>query len=160
MLHTPQKLSRFEVDQSIRVEELKNDTIIGLANEENSFAAVLSAKNKHHIYEYFRHIGKPKRFGPITFAAAIICAIKHCPYKIKELLIDIEYPGYEILITSYLKNYFPNLLVYFGVIGKKSPAHHAAYGVHIGKRKPDFKIGLSEIERITKNDPRTVTRAD
>ncbi len=143
-----QKLFRFEVDQSIRVEELSGDTIVALANTERKFTVILTAKVKKRLYERFRCLGQPKRFAPKVFSALIIFIIKNSGLKFTELVIDIEYPGYEILITNCLSKYFPELLVYFSVIGKKSPAHYAAYGVHTKKSMADVAVTLKEILKL------------
>ncbi len=145
-----QKLFKFEVDQSIRVEELTRDTFVALANSENNFVVRLSSKDKRRLCEYFRQIGQPKRFAPKVFSAIIILAVRNFKNNVGELLVDIEYPGYELLITDIIKGQFPNILIYFGVIGKKSPAHYAAYGTYLSKRKLDLVVGYKEILRILK----------
>lgn len=133
-----QKLYRFEVDQSVRIEELNRPSIVGLANTEDSISIKLNIRTKRQLHEHFRRLGQPKRFAPKVFAGIIVFAIKNYNKDISELLIDIEYPGYEILISQILKKHFPELLVYFGVIGKKSPAHYVAYGVHKGNKEVDL----------------------
>ena len=155
-----QKLFRFEVDQSIRVEELTKDTIIGIANNEEAFTLRIKSKTKRHVYEYFRRWGKPKKFGPATLAAGIIVAVGKSTSRVSELIIDIEYPGYEITIQKIIQQAFPNIMIYFGLIGKKSPAHHAAYGVHVEKKISTWVAERQELMRLIKNDPRTVTPPD
>jgi len=143
-----QKLFRFEVDQSIRIEELSNDTFLALANDESSFVVKLPIKAKRKLYEKFRCLGQPKKFAPKVFASLICCAIEQSGLKFSELIIDIEYPGYELLITNFLSTIFPEMLIYFSVIGKKSPAHYAAYGAHISKRKPDFSASDKDVKLL------------
>jgi len=143
-----QKLFRFEVDQSIRVEELTDNTVIAVANNENQRTIVIGSRVKRRILEYYRRIGKPKKFAPHIFVAGMILLIKDSEFKIDGLVIDIEYPGYEMLIIDLLHAYYPQLEVYFSVIGKKSPAHSAAYGVHIGKKNADRSAGFAEIFAI------------
>ena len=152
-----QKLFRFEIDQSVRVEELNKDTIIGLANIEFSYTAVISAKVKRKLYEVYRLQGKRKQFAPRVFAAAIVATMQKSGYKFHDIIVDIEYPGYELEIAKTVNAAFPDLNVYFGSIGKKSVAHYVAYGVHIRRIKENISIRIDDLLNATKNDPRTVT---
>jgi len=52
------------------------------------------------------------------------------------------------------------MLIYFGIIGKKSSAHFAAYGVHKNKKTADAVVGVNIILNLIKNDPGTVTPPD
>ena len=136
---------RFEADQSVRVEELTDDTIIAIANAESKQAVIITSRAKRRLLEYYRRLGKPKRFAPHVFSAGLALMILNSNFRVDEIVIDIEYPGYETEIIDLLKKHFSRLLVYFSVIGKKSPAHFVAYGVHKGKIKPDFSVGFDEI---------------
>ncbi|MEK9132793.1 MAG: hypothetical protein AAB606_03755, partial [Patescibacteria group bacterium] len=158
----PQKLFRFEIDQSIRIEELNKDTIIGLANKENSFTSVLHRKVKRHFYEVCRKQGLKKQFGPLVFTAGIVAALQKSTFIFREITIDFEYPGYELFIERIIKKFFPDLFVSFSSIGKKSLAHYAAYGVYINKKTADAKISIAEfLEVIQKlKDRSTVTPLD
>jgi len=143
-----QKLFRFEADQSVRVEELTDDTIIAIANYESGRAIVITSRIKRRLLEHYRCLGKPKKFAPHVFAASLVLMIVNSEFRVDELVIDIEYPGYETAIIDLLQKYSPKLTVYFSIIGKKSPAHFVAYGVHKGKRKPDQSTKFDEILAI------------
>lgn len=145
-----QKKFRFEVDQSIRIEELTDDSIIAIANKENSFSIRLPAKSKQRLYRYYKNFGKPKKFGPDVFSAAMVVAIEQSGFRVSELVIDIEYPGYELSMRKILTEHFPKMLIYFGVIGKKSPAHLVAYGVHAKKRKHNAVVIDKDMLKIIK----------
>lgn len=145
-----QKKFRFEVDQSIRIEELTDDSIIAIANKENCFSVKLSTKSKQQLYRYYKNLGKSKKFGPDVFSAATVAAIRLSGFRVPELVIDIEYPGYELGIRKILVRHFSKMLVYFGVIGKKSPAHFVAYGVHVKKRKHDAVVTDKDVLKIIK----------
>ena len=145
-----QKLTRFEVDQSIRVEELNRDTFIGLANTESYLILKLTARTKRRLFEHFRRLGQPKKFAPTVFASAIVLSVKASIPSVSDLIIDIEYPGYELLIINLIKKQLPDILVYFSIIGKKSPAHFAAYGAHLNKKTADLTVAAAEILRIIK----------
>lgn len=155
-----QKLFQFEIDQSIRIEELNKDTILGLANKEKFYAVIISAKTKRRLFEIYRLQGRRKQFAPFIFAAAIVLILQKSGYKFYDIIIDIEYPGYELKITDFIKKFFPEINIYFSKIGKNSAAHYAAYGVYIGKIKINNFLNFSDLFKIIKNDSRTVTYPD
>lgn len=140
-----QKLYRFDADQSIRIEETNRDTIIAIANTEQSFAIKIPRRAKRQVFEYFRRKGIPKQFAPRTFASAIIIALQKSKFQIQDLVIDIEYPGYEKEIINWISKSFPHIAIYFTEIGKKSPAHYAAYGVFIKKRRANSVVSAREL---------------
>ena len=152
---------KVEVDQSVRIEELTKDTILGIANKQVSFTVVVSKRTKRVLREMFRVQGRTKKFAPYLFAAAIVEGLKHAPFQTSDIIVDIEYPGYEREIIQIIKQVYSGIEVYFTAIGKKSYAHFTAYGVYIGKRKADLRIDTKKIAEIlfgeTKNGPRTVT---
>ncbi|MFH1354514.1 MAG: hypothetical protein ABIH36_04530 [bacterium] len=154
-----QKLYRFEVDQSVRIEELNRDTIIGLANEEHAFTFKVPRGVKRRLYETFRREGKPKLFGPRVFASAVALTIVRSGFRIQELIIDLEYPGYDEQIIEIISGFFPSVMVVFTSIGKNSPAHEAAHFTY--KRR--LKVNVIANQRDIKNtlskakDRRTVT---
>lgn len=143
-----QKLFRFEADQSIRIEKLTDDTVIAIANGENRHAIVITSRVKRRLLEYYRKLGKPKKFAPHVFAAGLALMVNDSKFRVDELIIDIEYPGHELSIINLLQKHAPRMEVYFSVIGKKSPAHFAAYGVHRKKIEPDKQTGFAEILAI------------
>ncbi len=155
------KTSKTEVDQSVRIEELTKDTIVGIANKEVSFTIIVSKRTKRVLLEMFRVCGKPKKFAPYVFAAAIGLGIKQAPFKSSDLIVDIEYPGYEQEILRIIRQMNPEIEVYFTTIGRKSFAHYAAYGVYTGKRNADMRIDTRKFIKIlfkeNKNGSRTVT---
>ena len=154
---------KIEVDQSVRVEELTRDTILGIANERVSFTIVIPRRAKRVLHEKFRRQGKPKKFAPYVFAAAISEALQRAPFQSSDVVIDIEYPGYEQEILEIVKRRHPEIEVYFTSIGKKSPAHFAAYGVHTGRKSADQIISITKLLKLMeeiKNGPRAVTRRD
>lgn len=158
--HKTQKLFRFEIDQSVRIEELNRTSIIGIANKEQTYTISVSNKVKRRLQEGYRRRGLPKLYAPQVFTAAIIVGLNQSGIKVHELVIDIEYPGYETTILFMINNHFPSMSVFFTSIGRKSPAHYAAYGVYIKKSKPDFSASTIELQEVIKNGPRTVTPPD
>lgn len=155
-----QKLYRFDVDQSIRIEELAKDSIIGIANKENFFTLVVPSRVKRRLREEFRKQGKPKQFGPQFFASAIVIAMQQSGLRFQELIVDTEYPGYEREMSQIIASHFRDIIIHFSPIGRKSPAHYAAYGVHIKKKSGSHKAGTAEILQTLKYGLRTVTPLD
>ena len=155
-----QKLYRFEVDQSIRIEQMNKDTIIGIANQEQAITTKVPKRVKRRLQERYRLQGRPKLFAPQLFAAAIAVSLKHAHFRVHDLVIDIEYPGYEREIMRTIQLLHPSLSIYFTTTGRKSPAHYAAYGAYINKIKVDLFVSTKDILNATKNGPRTVTPLD
>ena len=157
------KTGKVEIDQSIRVEELTKDTIVGIANKQVSFTLIIPRRAKRVLYEEFRRQGKPKKFAPYVFAVAVSEALQRAPFHSSDIVIDIEYPGYEREILQIVKQRHPEIEIYFTSIGKKSPAHFAAYGVYKGRKNTDQKISTTKLLKLieeTKNGSRAVTRRD
>lgn len=141
----------YHLDQSIRIEQTNKDTIIGLANmaNEKSYTLIISARIKRQIQEHYRRHGLPKRYMVDLFIAAVILTIKRSHFSISELAIDQEYPGYENLIITIIEKYSKgNIKVHVATIGKHSPAHLAAYGVYIHKRKANGQATFQSLMKI------------
>ncbi len=139
------KLYRFEVDQSVKIEQLNQDTILGVANKKMSISYVISRKTKRHFNEYFRRQGQPKKCAPTIFAAAIVIALKKEKINPGSLVIDTEYNRYEKLIRSFIEGFFSQTVVSLQRVGKNSPAHVVAYYVHTGRIKPNGVITRYDI---------------
>lgn len=151
---------KVEVDQSVRVEELSRDTIIAVANKEFEYAARFPRRLKRQLYELFRLRGMRKKFGPWVFAAAVAQLLKKSNIKVSDVVIDIEYPGYERDILTIIKNILSDMYVSFTAVGKNSPAHEKAFFALKGKRAieaifyySDFRTWLEAKQK----DWRTVT---
>ena len=108
-------VKKLEVDQSVRIEELTKDTILGIANEQVSFTAIVPKRVKRALHEEFRRQGKPKKFAPYVFATAVSALIQRMPFKSSVIVIDIECPGYEQEILEIVKQCHPQMEVYFTV---------------------------------------------
>lgn len=139
---------KVEIDQSGRIEETNRNTIVGLANKEISFTALIPAKIKRQLLEEFREQGKPKIFPIVIFAHAVLEIIKRSHLGITDLVIDVEYPGHEGTIANIINSGLEKEIdISFKSIGKKSKAHYVAYGVFTGRNKPDVKLGLKDFYR-------------
>jgi len=151
-----QKLVRFEVDQSIRVEEYTKDTVIAIANKENNFSVVIPRKVKRTLRNDLLKFDS-KEFTPAMFAFGIVSAIKHSKLIVHELAIDIEYPGHENIITGIISSVFPQIEIDFVQIGKKSPAHYSAYSVYKKQKTADYIADINDIALNAENALGAVT---
>ena len=152
--------SKVEVDQSVRIEELTRDTIISVANKEFEYAVRFPARLKRQLYELFRLRGRRKKFGPWVFAAAVAQLLEKSNIRVSDVVIDIEYPGYERDILMIIKNMHSDMYVSFTTVGKNSPAHEKAYFALKGKRTVESTLHYSDFRawiEAKQKDWRTVT---
>lgn len=143
-----QKLFYFEVDQSIRIENISDDSFVAIANEEIFYTLKIDKKVKRSIFEYYRCKGNLKFFAPQLFAAVIILGMRKSCLRFIDLGLDMEYPGYERTIIKLIKQNFLDVHIEFKKIGKKSMAHFAAYGAFKGKRKINIQSDINELLTI------------
>ena len=125
----------FEVDQSIRIEELGKPTIIGIALGNMQFTAKLLPETKKEILRTYQKTNKPALFAVHTFAYAVAQTCKAADIYPSRMIIDTEYSGFDRPIRDIIKLYLPDTNVLFGQIGKHSPAHTACWEVNRGKKK-------------------------
>ncbi|MBI2597071.1 VCBS repeat-containing protein [Candidatus Daviesbacteria bacterium] len=126
-----QRLTTFEVDQSIRVEDKTADTILAIANIESSFITKLDKKQKQILFKKYSQNNQSKKFGFEIFAQMVVASIIKSGLTVTDLVIDIEYNKHEMDIAAIIRKSFPKMGIYFKSIGKHSPAHLAAYTTHI-----------------------------
>jgi len=143
-----------EIDQSGKIENTSKNTIVGFSNSVSK-SIIIYAKDKKKLQELFREAGKHRIFVYRVFAILIFILIKDYLNKIKEIVIDEEYPGKFNLIKNYLYREitlidpdFSIERIVFKRIGKKSRAHYVAYGTAIGKRKADKTVNAKDILKI------------
>jgi len=156
-----QKLYRFEVDQSIRFEEFARDTIIALANGEQQTTISIPRKLKLELLKKAEENNdNRKKLAPSVVASVIVLAIQQLQATVHELVIDTEYPSHDDTIASIIKKTFPAIEISFEKIGKKSPAHFAAYGVYKKQKTADYIAGIDNSAHKTENALRTVLYKD
>jgi hypothetical protein len=137
------------IDQSGRVEYTSHNTIVAFSNGKQKAIKIL-ARTKRQLQEIFRRKGAPNLFVYRTFATLIFLLVKNELCKIKQIVIDIEYPGQDKLIKDILlelirKNHLNEPEISFQKIGNKPKVHYAAYDVFIQKKKASQVINLEEI---------------
>src|SRR4030042_4295112 len=122
-----QKSTIFEVDQSNRIEELNRDSFVSIANKELAYTIRLLSKDKKQLHDNYKQKRKNRRFiGWQTFVKAVASAVRLSNFRVTDLVIDFEYPGYEQEIPGLFKQLLPEVEISFKSIGKKSPAHQSA----------------------------------
>src|SRR3989339_941945 len=138
----------FEVDQSNRIEELNRDRFISIADKDLAYTIKLSAKDKKALYDDYKQRRKNRRFvGWHIFAKAVATAVNLSGFRVTDLVVDFEYPGYEQAITGLLKQLLPRTEVSFKSIGKHSPAHQAAWQANKGSAKVQGIITSEQIKK-------------
>ena len=119
-------MSYIEVDQSGKVEDLRQDTIVAFSNDRFS-SVYLDRRIKRDIFLNYRH--KVRQIVQKVFAICIFYLLEtHIENKHK-VIICTEYPGWEAFIKRELYrllNKNDDDIVTFGNIGKKSRAHSIA----------------------------------
>ncbi|MBI5470382.1 hypothetical protein HY968_03655 [Candidatus Kaiserbacteria bacterium] len=146
-----QKLYRFEVDMSMKIENYSADSIIAIANTEQSFTIEVSRKVKQTLRDRTRHLNKSKRFLPAVFALGIVEALRNMETRVHELVIDTDYLTYDALITRIIHEFFPTIHLSFDQVGKHSTAHLAAYKVHKNKKAADMVAAIESFSIKTEN---------
>ncbi len=149
----------FEVDQSIRIEDLGSPTVIGFALGNITFTAVLHQRLKKNLLRTYQKVNTPNFFGPKTFAHGVIEVFKAANIYPAQVTIDTEYTGYEHEIRRMFSSYFPQTEIVFQPIGKRSLAHEAVILVHRGKKGADVQLEQKEndqgLQALRALSPRT-----
>lgn len=133
----------WEVDQSNRIEELNKNSFVAICRNGTGFCIKIPKKIKKTIYEFYKTNKNTKFFGPQIFARSITSLLRKEKFIPARLEIDLEYPGYEDLITRTIRTYSHQIGVLFKQIGKSSPAHLLAYG--FGRKKKNKKPTVEPI---------------
>lgn len=143
---------RYEIDQSGKVEETSQNTVIALSNSKN-FSVMITAREKRKLQEYFRRNGTPKLFVYITFTTLLIEVIKHAGFKVSvNILIDTEYPGHEKPITKMLHRFIDTdtVCLSWGFVGRGSKSHDLAIKVFKGKLKANENLKAEKVWKMAK----------
>jgi hypothetical protein len=144
-----------EVDQSVKIENTRADTVLAFADGE-SYAILIPAAVKRLCLVALRERRKLARIRVIRlFSAALFLLMEPHWNRIREVTIDIEYTGWEADIKAALVRhlrakglYMPEYGIHFRRIGKKSPAHKLALLVYRGGAEPNRRIAAEELLRL------------
>ncbi|MDL1912344.1 hypothetical protein FBQ81_16900 [Chloroflexi bacterium CFX6] len=143
---------KVEVDQSGKIGDTKVPTVLAFSNG-RKYAVLIPATVKRKIIEKLRHQGRSGRFlYSKLFAVGLYLLLKDHIRQLKEIVIDVEYPGWNAEIKLYLLNMlrrrdieFDPSRIHFHTIGKKSNAHTKAIAVYKKVEKADKTITMEEI---------------
>src|SRR3990167_10182095 len=134
----------------MKIENTSKHTYLAFSDHQH-FVLKISSVEKRKLQKYFRAVGKPKLFIYLTFAALIILLLKNFKSKHYQAIVDVEYPGRNNLIKSFIKLYGQGLSIKdisFHQIGKKSRAHYLASGTAIKKLSPDMIVNAKQVLKI------------
>lgn len=145
---------RVEIDQSVKIEQLNRDTILGLSNG-TQFIVTIPSKVKRKLQEEFRSRGKVKLFRYRLFMAGVVLLVRYA--RIDEgvsICLDREYAGKEQMLTSMFLEMWSRFDLdvppfEIGEIGKRSTAHDVCFQVLRKRRKPNRVLGYGELKKLT-----------
>ena len=131
-----------EVDVSGQLSDTKN-TVFAFSNGE-SYAIVVSGKAKRVVLRAHRaSMNRPKDFSLQFYLAGLKILFFSSKKNLTSVVLDREIVGHETKIKAALSSYFDSLEI--RTIGRKSAAHHLAYGIYTGKKKPNKIVKEKEI---------------
>ena len=137
---------RVEIDQSNKVED-SGDTFLAFSNG-IAYTIRVPFRVKRVGIDLLRQRGKSKRTATLMlFAACVFLLVEDHLSEIDTIILDNEYDGREADVRSFLFEYIkkqgqyflPNRIV-ISLIGKKSEAHHLAWGSYRRKIAVDRTI--------------------
>ena len=144
--------SSVEVDISGRVEDTSTDTIFAFSNSDQ-YKLKLSKKVKRECILLLRKLGKHgKTFYLQIYCCGLYFLLKNSIDKVSLITLDEEYRGRDKDVKRITLGYFfrknkdisPDK-IRFELIGRKSPAHFAAFTCHQDRTKADGSITTLEI---------------
>lgn len=150
---------KIEIDQSVKIEQSAQDTILAMANDLTR-AIIIPANVKRIALNDMRRQGKNQRTAYYKlFAAGLFLLLKPRLQTICQqdeiIVIDTEYVGKEAAIKGMLLRYIqqqgisiPKNHIYFAQVGKSSSAHIVGWQVQRKLRNADEVISLEEIRTL------------
>jgi hypothetical protein len=141
-----------QVDQSIKIENTSQDTVLALANDISS-SVLVPASVKRICLQELRERGIQGNPAVLrVFAAALFLLIEDKLPALEHFAIDKEYPGHDSQVKSMLVNWirrsrprFDPAHIIFVRVGKQSPAHKHAIRIVRGKTLPERVLTVREI---------------
>lgn len=148
-------MTNVDVDQSGKTSNLAVDTVLAFSNDLNR-AILVPAQVKRAIVQVLRARGKSGTRAAIQlFAAGLFLLLKDALNRVDQIVIDVEYTGYDADIRSMLLNWiwrvdpvFEKERLIFRHIGKNSPAHKLAIDVYRGRRDADGRVSEADLLAI------------
>lgn len=143
---------RYEIDQSGKIEQTHLNTVLAVSNGKKR-TVFLTKKEKRLLQRLFRAQGKRSGFVYEVFSVLVSLLIFQAEPE-KKVILDNEYLGHEgaikARILEILKTlgYQREVVIYFGFVGKQSPAHRLAVKTARGEMKPTKKVKLEEVVKL------------
>ncbi|MBP9690659.1 hypothetical protein KBD81_01120 [Candidatus Woesebacteria bacterium] len=140
---------RVEIDQSGKIENTSQDTIIAFTNGVRKTIKI-TARDKRILQSRFREKYQSRLYVYRTFTALIYLLVRDHLQQISILVIDIEYEGREKslkeMILEYIRKDGKNEpTIDFRRIGNRPPVHVLAYSTFTKKLKPDMIARWNEV---------------
>ena len=148
-------MANIEVDQSGKMGDLGVDTVLAFSNT-FSRAIVVPGQVKRALLQKLRERGKSRTRATIQlFAAGLFLLLNEALDEVDQIIIDVEYTGYDADIRSMLLNWiwqtdptFEKERLIFDFIGKDSSAHKLAVDVYRGHRDADDEVSESDLLNV------------
>ncbi len=141
-----------EVDQSGKIEDTKEDSVLAFANGKQ-YSILIPATVKRDCIQALRLQGRPaSTFYLQLYTIALYFLLREHIATLSRVSIDSEYMGQEVRIQEFLLNLLHRHgyqasahQLYFTSVGKSSPAHTVAWETLRKKRQPDRVLTLEEL---------------
>lgn len=139
--------------------DLARDTVLAIADG-ISYTIVIPAAIKRALLRRLREKGKSRTAAAVfAFSVGLYLLLKNVIQAVDQIIIDVEYMGWESEIKNTLMGYlrrddsrFDQTRILFRHIGKESSAHRRAIEVARGRQKPNKRISEAEFfGAISKN---------
>jgi len=142
---------RLEVDQRRKVEQ-SGPTVLAFSDHEHS-ALLVPNQVKRRVLRRLREQGRERRVSVhMVFAALVVLLLRDVVKRTDLVIIDDEYTGHRGIIKFQVLHYLHRLgteveteVITFGLVGKRSPAHHLALSVFRNQRPPDRCVTFEEL---------------
>jgi len=146
---------RVEVDQSGKVEQTNQDTVLAFSNHIKR-AILVPRGEKRKLIKSLRERGmNGKVFYPRIFCSALFLLLEPHLFELNEIVVDDEYTGKTRLIKNLLSNIAhrqnkPPIApkISFGHVGKKSSAHILAWEARKDSKLVSKKIKARQILQL------------
>ncbi|RME54627.1 MAG: hypothetical protein D6790_16645, partial [Caldilineae bacterium] len=105
---------------------------------------------------FLRQRGKSKKNATLLlFAVCVFLLLEETLPEISQIVLDNEYDGQQANLKAFLlrliwrsNEHFPPENLRIDSVGKKSPAHDAAWAAFRGQRRPDRTLTGADILRV------------
>ena len=145
-----------EVDQSGKIEDLRQDTVVAFSNKEQ-FSVLFPKPLKREIYEGYR--AKIRQLRYRLFAICVFYCLKDYLGRKELITICREYDGKDAEIKTYLiplirKEHkdFDNRIIRFDILKKDSKAHTVAILTNRRRIKPNRILSKKDILKFLEGD--------